>query len=98
MKELALPSLSDITSARKRIAGAVVRTPLVRLNVDSPAEIWLKLENLQRIGSFKIRGPVNAIRRLGKKALKAGVYTASAGNHAQGMAWAAREMGIPCTI
>jgi len=95
---LAVPSLAEIIDARKRITGAVLRTPLVRLNHDGPAEIWLKLENLQPIGSFKIRGPVNAMRKAGKATLKSGVYTASAGNHAQGLAWAAREMGVPCTI
>lgn len=98
MRALTAPSLHDITEARGRIAGAVLRTPLVRLNHDGPDEIWLKLENLQPIGSFKIRGPVNAVRKAGKAALKDGVYTASAGNHAQGLAWAAREAGVPCTI
>jgi len=98
LNPLTAPSLSDITTAQGRIAGTVVRTPLVRFNHDGPGEIWLKLENLQPIGSFKLRGPVNAMRKAGKKALAEGVYTASAGNHAQGLAWAAREMGVPCTI
>ena len=98
MNSLAAPTLEEITAARKRIAGAVLRTPLVRLNHDGPQEIWIKLENLQPIGSFKIRGPVNAVRKAGKAALQDGVYTASAGNHAQGLAWAAREAGVPCTI
>ncbi len=98
MDALTAPALADIEAARDRIAGAVVRTPLIRLNVDGPVAIWLKLENLQPIGSFKIRGPVNALRKAGKAALAGGVYTASAGNHAQGLAWAARELGVPCTI
>lgn len=78
---------------------APIRTPLVRFNVDSaPAEIYLKLENLQPIGSFKIRGAANAIARLPPEKLKRGVVTASAGNMAQGVAWCARSLGIPCTV
>jgi threonine dehydratase len=76
-----------------------IRTPLVRLNVDSaPAEIYLKLENLQPIGSFKIRGAANAIARLSPEKLRRGVLTASAGNMAQGVAWCARSLRIPCTV
>jgi threonine dehydratase len=71
----------------------------VRLELpDRPAEIWLKLENLQPIGSFKIRGAVNAIRRAASEDVANGVVTASAGNMAQGVAWAARELGVPATI
>jgi threonine dehydratase len=66
--------------------------------VEGPAEIWLKLENLQPIGSFKIRGAVNAIRQAPHAATAKGVVTASAGNMAQGVAWAARELGVPATI
>jgi threonine dehydratase len=81
------------------IAGATIRTPLVRLNVDdTPAEIYLKLENLQPIGSFKIRGAANAMGHLTPAMLSRGVLTASAGNMAQGVAWRARELGIPCTV
>ncbi len=81
------------------IAGAAIRTPLVRLNVDdAPAEIYLKLENLQPIGSFKIRGAANAMGHLTPSMLSRGVLTASAGNMAQGVAWRARELGIPCTV
>ena len=94
-----LPSLADINAARKMIAGSAIRTPLVRLNVsDAPAEIYLKLENLQPIGSFKIRGAANAMGHLAPKMLARGVLTASAGNMAQGVAWRARELGIPCTV
>jgi threonine dehydratase len=71
----------------------------VRLNVeDSPAEIWLKLENLQPIGSFKLRGAGNAMARLPRERLAEGVYTASAGNMAQGVAWNAKRLGIACTV
>jgi threonine dehydratase len=76
-----------------------IRTPQVRLNVeDTQAEIWLKLENLQPIGSFKLRGAGNAMRLAPREALAKGVYTASAGNMAQGVAWNARRLEIPCTV
>jgi threonine dehydratase len=90
--------LADIRAARERIAGTAVRTPLVRLHVDAPAEIHLKLETLQPINSFKIRGAYNAIAQAPREALAGGVVTASAGNMAQGVAWAAQELGIPCTV
>jgi threonine dehydratase len=91
--------LDEIRAAQKRIAGSAIRTPLVRLNVDdSPAEIYLKLENLQPIGSFKLRGAGNAMALASREQLAKGVYTASAGNMAQGVAWNARQLGIPCTV
>ena len=90
-------SLGDIYAARDRIAPSIVRTPLVRLNVDN-ASIFLKLENLQPIGSFKLRGAGNAIALADPEQLSRGVYTASAGNMAQGVAWHARRLGIPCTV
>src|SRR5256712_7487999 len=91
--------LSLIEEARERIKGAVLRSPLVRLNVDeAPAEIFLKLENLQPTGSFKVRGASNAIALAGPDAKKRGVYTCSAGNMAQALAWEARESRIPCTV
>ncbi len=91
--------LEDIRAARERIADAVIHTPLVRLYVDdAPAEIYLKLENLQPIGSFKLRGARNAIALASPTQLAKGVYTASAGNMAQGVAWNARRLGIPCTV
>lgn len=94
-----LPLLADIQEARPMIANAAIRTPLVRLNItESPAEIYLKLENLQPIGSFKIRGATNAMAHLAPEILARGVLTASAGNMAQGVAWRARELGIPCTV
>jgi threonine dehydratase len=89
--------LEQIHSAQERIAGKVVRTPLVRLPSESPA-IYLKLENLQPIGSFKLRGALNAISQLPAAELEAGVVTASAGNMGQGVAWAARELGVPAAV
>ena len=92
------PSLDEIRRARLRIADWVVRTPLIRLQLeDAPAEIYLKLENLQPIGSFKLRGAGNAMAAAAPELLGKGVYTASAGNMAQGVAWNARRMGLPCT-
>ncbi len=92
------PSFREILAARDRIAGSALRTPLIRLNVaTAPREIHLKLENLQPIGSFKLRGAGNAMRAADPAELRQGVYTASAGNMAQGVAWSARELGVPCT-
>jgi threonine dehydratase len=92
-------TLAEVHAARERIAGAAIRTPLVRLNVqESPAEIYLKLENLQPVNSFKIRGATNAILLASPAQRAAGLVTASAGNMAQGVAWAARELGLPATI
>ncbi len=94
-----LPTLAEIRQARGRIAGSALRTPLVRLNVpDTPAEIWLKLESLQPIGSFKIRGAASALAKIDGKRLARGILTASAGNMAQGVAWCARERNVPCTV
>jgi threonine dehydratase len=98
LTDAALPSLEAIEEARRQIAGKVLRTPLVRLFVEAPAEIYLKLENLQPIGSFKIRGALNAMAHLAPEALRRGVLTASAGNMAQGVAWGARLAGVPCTV
>jgi len=91
-------TIGDVRAARDRIASTITRTPLLRLHVDAPAEIYLKLENLQPIGSFKLRGATNAIRLLPPESLARGVYTASAGNMAQGVAWGARTLGVPCTV
>lgn len=93
------PHLESIRAAQDRIRGLALRTPLVRLNTnDAPAEIYLKLENLQPIGSFKIRCAGNAMRAASPAALADGVYTASSGNMAQGVAWTARALGIPATV
>jgi threonine dehydratase len=92
-------SLEEIRAAQERIADAIVRTPLVRLNVEgAPAEIYLKLENLQPIGSFKLRGAGNAVLSTAKERLDKGVWTASAGNMAQGVAWYAKRLGLACTV
>ena len=91
--------LADIEAARARIAGSAVRTPLVRLHATgAPAEIYLKLENLQPVNSFKIRGATNAIMLAPESERAKGVVTASAGNMAQGIAWMARALGVPATI
>jgi len=90
--------LAEIEAARERIAGAAVRTPLLRLHVEAPAEIYLKLENLQPVNSFKIRGATNAVMLAPASERKKGLVTASAGNMAQGVAWTARELGVPATI
>ena len=91
--------LAEIEAARERIAGTAIRTPLVRLHVqDAPAEIYLKLENLQPINSFKIRGAASAIMLAPASERAKGLVTASAGNMAQGVAWVARELGVPATI
>ena len=91
--------LEQIRAARRRIADIAVRTPLIRLYADSaPAEIYLKLETLQPINSFKIRGAANAIRSAPPELRAQGLLTASAGNMAQGVAWVARELGLTATI
>ena len=92
------PTLDEIRAAQERLRGTAVRTPLIRLNMDSEAEIYLKLENLQPIGSFKIRGAGNVIAQARPEQLAQGVYTASAGNIAQGVGWMARQLGIPFTV
>jgi threonine dehydratase len=88
-----------IEEARARIKDSILRTPMVRLNIDdSPAEIFLKLENLQPTGSFKVRGASNAIALAGPEARTKGVYTCSAGNMAQALAWQARRNKMACTV
>jgi threonine dehydratase len=92
-------SLAEIHEARKRIAGTIVRTPLVRLDLgpDFP-DIRLKLENLQPINAYKLRGAANAVALLPESERKRGVWTISAGNAGQGVAYAARQAGVPCTV
>jgi len=88
-----------IEDARRYVYEAAVRTPLVRLQYDqAPAQIYLKLENLQPIGSFKIRGAYNAVRTLPADVRAQGVWTVSAGNAAQGVALAARQAGVACRV
>src|SRR5688500_6783581 len=99
IRTLGAVSLSDARAARDRLAGIAARTPLFRLQSDdSSREIHLKLENLQPIGSFKIRGAANAMALADDSAIAKGVYTASAGNMAQGVAWCARERGVRCRV
>ena len=99
MKQQTAPiALEEIQAAVGRISDSVMRSPLVRLNAAAPAEIYLKLENLQAIGSFKLRGAGNAMALASKAELAKGVYTASAGNMAQGVAWHARRLGIACHV
>jgi len=92
-------ALEEIEAAHERIAGIVLRTPLVRLDLgpDGP-DIRLKLENLQPTNAYKIRGAVNAVARLGPDERARGVWTVSAGNAGQGVAYAARAAGIPCSV
>src|ERR1044071_6060586 len=92
------PTLDDIRAARARLGREVGHTPLVRLGINGPAEIYLKLENLQPIGSFKLRGAANAMAQAGDGELARGVFTASAGNMAQGVAWCARARGVACGV
>lgn len=94
-------SISDIRAAQKRIADVRRRTPLEQsrnFSAMADAQVFLKLENMQRTGSFKIRGATNKIRQLGDDEVRNGIITASAGNHAQGVALAATESGIDATI
>ncbi len=98
-RALAPIPLADIVAARERIRAAAIRAPLIHLPIDDgPTEIYLKLENLQSIGSFKIRGASNAMAQLSAAELRNGVTTASMGNMAQGVAWNARRLGIPCRV
>ncbi|MCF2514616.1 pyridoxal-phosphate dependent enzyme [Sphingomonas sp. G124] len=92
-------SIDDIGQARARIAGTVLRTPLVKLEMgDGAPDIRLKLENLQPTNAYKIRGATNAVARLSNAERARGVWTISAGNAGQGVAYAARQIGIPCTV
>ena len=98
MQPLGPIAIEEIEAAARRLAVAIVRTPLLRLEVGvDTAEIWLKPECLQPIGSFKLRGAENALAVAGAAALRSGVVTASAGNMAQGVAWGARRRGVPAT-
>jgi threonine dehydratase len=91
--------LDQIAAARERLRGVTLRTPLVQLDADETgAEIFLKLECLQPVRSFKLRGAYNAMARAGQDALADGVWTVSSGNMAQAVAWSARALGIPCTV
>src|SRR5437868_1960063 len=91
--------LSEIREARKRIAQTIVRTPLIRLELgpDFP-DVRLKLENLQPINAYKLRGAANAVALLSDAERQRGVWTISAGNAGQGVAYAARKAGVPCSV
>ncbi|MBA2434143.1 MAG: pyridoxal-phosphate dependent enzyme [Verrucomicrobiota bacterium] len=92
-------TLNDIREARERIASTIVRTPLVRLELGPEyPEVWLKLENLQPINAYKLRGAANAVAMLPETERARGVWTISAGNAGQGVAYAARKAGVPCTV
>lgn len=95
---LTAPALDQVNAARERLRGIAVRTPLVRLPVDAPCEIWLKLEMLQPTGSFKLRGAYSRMSAAKPEELREGVYTASAGNMAQGVAWSAKRLGVACRV
>src|SRR5213594_4000275 len=91
--------LPEIRQARERIANTIVRTPLIRLELGSEfPDIRLKLENLQPINAYKLRGAANAVAMLSEADRKRGVWTISAGNAGQGVAYAARAAGVPCTV
>lgn len=91
--------LEQIEAARRRGTGYVLRTPLIRLNVaDAPAEIYLKLETLQPVGSFKLRGALNALAARDPATLGGGVWTASAGNMGYALAWICQRRDIPCAV
>jgi threonine dehydratase len=95
------PALADIEAARARLEGVARTTPVYSSETFSRLagrKVWLKAENLQRTGSFKIRGAYNTIASLSDDERRAGVVAASAGNHGQAVAWAAREAGIACTV
>ena len=95
---LTAPTLDAIEAARSRIAGTIVRTPLLELQGTTGPRIFLKMENLQPINSFKLRGAANAVAMLDAVRRAAGVWTISAGNAGQGVAYAARKAGVPCTV
>jgi threonine dehydratase len=91
--------LADIREARERIATIITRTPLFRLELGAGyPDIRLKLENLQPINAYKLRGAANAVALLSESERKQGVWTISAGNAGQGVAYAARRAGVPCTV
>lgn len=95
---------AEFQRAAERIRPGAVRTPLIKLNVDPSsevaggAEIYLKVETLQPVGSFKLRGALNALRAASPAALAQGVWTASAGNMAQGVAFGAKQLGVKCSV
>jgi threonine dehydratase len=90
--------IADVRAARERIAGTIVRTPLLALEGIPGIDVRVKLENLQPINAYKLRGAANAVALLSPLQRKLGVWTISAGNAGQGVAYAARQVGVPCTV
>lgn len=93
-----VPTIDEIRASARRIDATVTRTPLVRLEGTAQPEVWLKLENLQPVNSFKIRGAMSAVTALPAEERSRGVWTVSAGNAGQGVAYAAREAGVSATV
>src|SRR6185312_3106282 len=92
-------ALSEVRDAQRRIAGTIMRTPLIRLDLGpGQPDVRLKLENLQPISAYKLRGAANAVAMLSDAERRRGVWTISAGNAGQGVAYAARAAGVPCTV
>ena len=99
LEAVRLIELAEIKEARERIAGTIVRTPLIRLELGpNYPDIRLKLENLQPINAYKLRGAANAVAMLSESERARGVWTISAGNAGQGVAYAARKAGVPCAV
>lgn len=99
MSRILSVSIGMVEDAWARVSGSVLRTPLVSLNFDeAPGEVFLKLENLQPTGSFKVRGVINALAMARPEMDRRGVYTVSAGNMAQALAWQAKRRGISCSV
>jgi threonine dehydratase len=99
LEEVRPIELAEIRAALQRIAGTVVRTPLIRLELGTGyPDIRLKLENLQPINAYKLRGAANAVAMLSESERRRGIWTISAGNAGQGVAYAARQAGVPCTV
>ncbi|MGA7988007.1 MAG: threonine/serine dehydratase [Candidatus Dormiibacterota bacterium] len=92
------PRLDEIGAARARVAGVALRSPLLPLHDPDAPGVWLKLENLQPTGSFKIRGATNLVEQLDRASIAQGLLTASAGNMGQAVAWSAQRLGVPCTV
>ncbi len=98
MEPLPAVGLEEVRAAAESIRGEAIRAPLLRLGVDSAPEIHVKLENLQPIGSFKLRGALNSVAALEPERIADGLSTASAGNMARAVAWLARRHGVPATM
>lgn len=98
-KPLSLPGEAQVSAARENIRGIAIRTPLLKLNGGpSGVNLFLKLENLQPWGSFKLRAAVHALKSMDPKILKQGVLSASSGNFGQGLAYVAQRLGVPATL